>query len=265
MEDAFHRCLYWFCCKKKDCFEKSVRCFRNQLPEENRFYPEDNGSVKLPNLCELCGCRAASCCSKCKSVYYCSKSHQKAHWRHHKSCCTEASSKDGNRNFPSSPVDPIQLEHSFPEYEVVIEEEDAEDVQTKELVKNAKVMESTTIWDDAGRLVGSTASLHLLIVMYFVVQRPLEELTRPLTLPSLRATTIRLWVVRPTTLFTSTSSAASSRAVVTRCYDTSDGAKLLRVPLLVLIAHMKDLCWFRLTLRHRGRSSPYRPVRGVEQ
>ena len=63
--------------------------------------------------------------------------------------CTDSSSAPIQRVL--TPSDAAQLEHTFPEYEIVIEEENAEDVQTSELVKNAKVMETTTIWDDAGK------------------------------------------------------------------------------------------------------------------
>ena len=70
INEAFHRCLYIFCCRKKLCIDKcSIKCLRVQLPRQNPFYSLDptipfiepkksdflNNSNKLPNLCQLCG------------------------------------------------------------------------------------------------------------------------------------------------------------------------------------------------------------------
>lgn len=38
-------------------------------------------------VCEVCKEASAQRCSRCKSVYYCSKDHQKAHWKQHKKTC----------------------------------------------------------------------------------------------------------------------------------------------------------------------------------
>ncbi|CAN0256705.1 unnamed protein product, partial [Ectocarpus sp. 12 AP-2014] len=39
-DDAFHRCLYVFCCPKASCSKNSsVKALRCQLPRENDFYP----------------------------------------------------------------------------------------------------------------------------------------------------------------------------------------------------------------------------------
>lgn len=41
-----------------------------------------------------CGSEASLRCSKCKSVYYCSESHQRQHWKVHKLCCGKAPTED---------------------------------------------------------------------------------------------------------------------------------------------------------------------------
>ena len=42
----------------------------------------------LSNKCELCGALDnLQLCSACREVWYCSKEHQRNHWRHHKSYC----------------------------------------------------------------------------------------------------------------------------------------------------------------------------------
>jgi len=37
--------------------------------------------------CAVCNCPAPHTCSGCQSVRYCSKEHQKVHWRDHKANC----------------------------------------------------------------------------------------------------------------------------------------------------------------------------------
>ena len=97
VNDAFHRSLYIFVCRRQSCVKNgSVRCFRNQLGRRNDFYPYDpktidqkhgKSALKLPRLCALCGCRALSSCSKCRVVSYCCREHQAADWRSHKQNC----------------------------------------------------------------------------------------------------------------------------------------------------------------------------------
>eukprot|EP00980_Cylindrotheca_fusiformis_P008276 scaffold1736_cov127-Cylindrotheca_fusiformis.AAC.90 len=38
----------------------------------------------IDRTCPVCGKEATKCCSRCKSVYYCSVDHQKQHWKTHK-------------------------------------------------------------------------------------------------------------------------------------------------------------------------------------
>lgn len=43
---------------------------------------------KWPNLCNVCGMKAPSHCSKCKKVYYCCRQHQVTDWHgEHKEIC----------------------------------------------------------------------------------------------------------------------------------------------------------------------------------
>ena len=43
-----------------------------------------------PNLCNLCGCKGPSHCSKCKKTFYCSRKHQILDWQKgHKQICPE--------------------------------------------------------------------------------------------------------------------------------------------------------------------------------
>eukprot|EP01033_Poteriospumella_lacustris_P024738 gene24738-gene21409 len=49
----------------------------------------------MPHCSEpSCGSEASLRCSKCKSVYYCSESHQRQHWKVHKLCCGKALTED---------------------------------------------------------------------------------------------------------------------------------------------------------------------------
>uniref|UniRef100_A0ABI7Y542 MYND-type domain-containing protein n=1 Tax=Felis catus TaxID=9685 RepID=A0ABI7Y542_FELCA len=128
--DAFHRCLFLFCCRVPPCCA-GLRVFRNQLPRKNDFYsyeppsenppPETGESVCLQlksgaHLCRVCGCLGPKTCSRCHKAHYCSKEHQTLDWRlGHKQACTQSEYLD--RTIP---------DHNFlfPEFEIVIETED---------------------------------------------------------------------------------------------------------------------------------------------
>ena len=50
-------------------------------------------------LCIVCGKEASKLCSACQTTHYCSKEHQVAHWKEHKSNCSGKSYKiEGNAN-----------------------------------------------------------------------------------------------------------------------------------------------------------------------
>lgn len=42
---------------------------------------------KPNNICAVCAEKSSSKCSNCKQVYYCSVTHQKEHWKKHKTVC----------------------------------------------------------------------------------------------------------------------------------------------------------------------------------
>nr|AAB34865.1 programmed cell death-2/Rp8 homolog [Homo sapiens] len=128
--DAFHRCIFLFCCREQPCCA-GLRVFRNQLPRKNDFYsyeppsenppPETGESVCLQlksgaHLCRVCGCLGPKTCSRCHKAYYCSKEHQTLDWRlGHKQACAQPDH-----------LDHIIPDHNFlfPEFEIVIETED---------------------------------------------------------------------------------------------------------------------------------------------
>ncbi|CAK9832289.1 Programmed cell death protein 2 [Anthophora retusa] len=130
-ENAFHRTIFVFVCKKSGCCRSNengnVKVFRSQLARVNEFYPpeppveqndwrNDICVDQWVKTCYICGILAPHRCSKCKSVYYCCRAHQIYDWKHgHKESC------DTTRKITKC----NQL--LFPEYEIIIEQEDTED------------------------------------------------------------------------------------------------------------------------------------------
>jgi pre-rRNA-processing protein TSR4 len=150
VEDAFHRSLYIFVCKKKKCVDSgSIKCLRCQLGRENEYYPYTSKSAKTidnvkvsavqPKLCNLCGCRAPSVCSKCKLVSYCTREHQAKDWKYHKRCCA----------VPLKSVDASAGSNSctFPEFDLSISAEILEDLEKVDAL-NKSVLEAS-IWENA--------------------------------------------------------------------------------------------------------------------
>lgn len=43
--------------------------------------------LEINSRCAVCGISASSKCAACTLVVYCSKEHQKAHWKQHKNEC----------------------------------------------------------------------------------------------------------------------------------------------------------------------------------
>ncbi|XP_048586355.1 programmed cell death protein 2 [Nematostella vectensis] len=148
-ERCFHRTVFVFCCRNGKCYKKNSNdCFlvlRCQLPRKNKFYsfnppPEidDNENVTLESvssefrprkfacLCDVCGCSGTKKCSKCKSVFYCSRDHQVFGWKTgHKTACNQLAEgktipKEGN-----TPLKPNQV--LFPELEIITETEPPEE------------------------------------------------------------------------------------------------------------------------------------------
>uniref|UniRef100_A0A182WKG6 MYND-type domain-containing protein n=1 Tax=Anopheles minimus TaxID=112268 RepID=A0A182WKG6_9DIPT len=78
-------------------------------------------AVKSPvPLCVVCGCRGPKLCSRCKSINYCSASHQKLDWKvGHKSVCSEEGITASGTPSGSSSI-------LFPEFEIITEAEEYE-------------------------------------------------------------------------------------------------------------------------------------------
>jgi pre-rRNA-processing protein TSR4 len=122
-ESAYHRCLYLFCCRKASCVNSgSFKCLRVQCPKE--AWPMQPAGP-LPPLCAVCGCNGPNACARCKSVHYCSKLHQKAHWGAHKLTCgaeAAAAAAEGGEADPT-----IFNTAVFPEHDMVVEPEEIGD------------------------------------------------------------------------------------------------------------------------------------------
>ncbi|XP_076752195.1 zinc finger protein RP-8 [Xylocopa sonorina] len=132
-EDAFHRTIFVFICKKAECSKLNengnFKVFRSQLPRTNEFFPSeppieqsdwrtDISVDRWVKTCYICGLLAPNHCSKCKSINYCCRAHQIYDWKHgHKETC-------GNNQ---SVTKIICNEFLLPEYEIVIEKDNAED------------------------------------------------------------------------------------------------------------------------------------------
>lgn len=143
--NAFHRVLYVFCCRDGEChkrdFRESFKILRFQLPRINTLYVENteelswslNSELKLAPTCDLCGCSGTLLCSGCRSVRYCSKNHQREHWKEsHKQQC-KSLSLVSNRKINGSPSNEDRQETSrsssflFNEFALVTEKEEIAD------------------------------------------------------------------------------------------------------------------------------------------
>ncbi|KAM5166276.1 programmed cell death protein 2 isoform 1-T1 [Callospermophilus lateralis] len=148
--DAFHRCLFLFCCREPPCCA-GLRVFRNQLPRKNEFYsyepPSENPSPETESvclqlksgahLCRVCGCLGPKTCSRCHQAHYCSKEHQTLDWRlGHRQACTQ------------DHLDHTVPDHNFlfPEFEIVIE---TEEEIVPEVVEKEEDFEITGSMDEA--------------------------------------------------------------------------------------------------------------------
>lgn len=190
VEEAFHRALYIFICKKKICVDNgSVKCFRTQMSRRNDTYRYDPKAIaelptlQTPKLCNLCGCRAPSMCSKCKKVSYCCREHQSADWKDHKHLCqvitdvtadssTATTTADiaattatgalttttaaastitattAAATTATAPTEQIYNASIFPEFNLSISAEVLEDLEKVDAL-NKSVLEAT-IWENAG-------------------------------------------------------------------------------------------------------------------
>ncbi|CAG9785075.1 unnamed protein product [Diatraea saccharalis] len=151
-DDAFHRTIYLFICRNGSCCQSNSNenfvVLRCQLARRNDFYSyepyvENEDEIfemsKWPKLCDICGCRAPSHCSKCKKTYYCSKKHQIFDWhKGHKENCSDIQTSTTYK--PSSfIVTEAGKSILFKEWELIVDEEDQEENST---VDTAKEMEN---------------------------------------------------------------------------------------------------------------------------
>ncbi|CAG4937679.1 unnamed protein product [Colias eurytheme] len=138
-DDAFHRTIFIYVCKNGGCCRpnssNNFKVFRSQLPRKNDFYSfepyEENQNEKFamdkwPKLCNVCGVKAPSHCSKCKKEFYCSRKHQIIHWQKgHKELCSN-SNEMNDCNFI---VTEAAKSFLFKEWELIVDEEDQEEVK----------------------------------------------------------------------------------------------------------------------------------------
>jgi pre-rRNA-processing protein TSR4 len=128
----------------------SVRCFRNQLPRKNPYYPLESRDTPLRpdefvKLCVICGCKADFKCSKCQMVNYCSKAHQKSHWNVHKKVCGKCAEQSSRHNCEQSSA---SLGEVFPVYGLSVSEEECN--ETIDTGKNEAIPDGVHVWDGAG-------------------------------------------------------------------------------------------------------------------
>ncbi|XP_060081700.1 programmed cell death protein 2-like [Ylistrum balloti] len=135
VSSAFHRTIFIFVCRNLGCSTKNSNdnflVFRSQLPRQNDFYspnpPNENtpttGPVPDEDLCHVCGSLGPKRCAKCHLASYCSKDHQVIDWKSgHKAIC---SSKEKTQTKYVKGV-------LFPEFELITEPEDLDDVESDE-------------------------------------------------------------------------------------------------------------------------------------
>lgn len=199
---AFHRAIYLFCCKNRQCLNAgSVKCYRVQLPRANKFYcfepadaasatgtnAESTSAAPLPTLCALCGyvtsetpilqslaalsfvtfsvcyrCRGSLLCGQCKGAHYCSKAHQKEHWKCHKLLCSQTKPAERSTILEAqmrAAEEQVLSRHLFPELGLVVE---AEVFEGQDEAEMKSIMEKANIWEDAGDVLASHCDLTML-------------------------------------------------------------------------------------------------------
>lgn len=93
-------------------------------------------------------------CGQCKITHYCSKAHQKEHWKCHKLLCSQG--QGGGLSTTASAAleaqvraaeEQVLAKHLFPELSVAVEAEVFEGQDEQEM---KAIMEKANIWEDAG-------------------------------------------------------------------------------------------------------------------
>ncbi|XP_074567429.1 uncharacterized protein LOC141824092 [Curcuma longa] len=157
-ESTFHRMLYVFICPSMSCLlqdqheqwkrreeapRRSIKVFRCQLPRSNAFYssepPRKDGNDKPLSvgvaLCSWCGTwKGEKVCSSCKQARYCCEKHQAMHWKsgHKNQCHHNLESISSGLPREKLSRDKVACSSLWPEYEILIEDECAYDVEASE-------------------------------------------------------------------------------------------------------------------------------------
>ncbi|XP_072940939.1 programmed cell death protein 2-like [Epargyreus clarus] len=156
--DSFHRSIFIFICKNGSCCQSNcadnIIVLRCQLSRRNDFYSfepykedenEEFPMSDFPKLCNLCGTRAPSHCSKCKKTYYCSRKHQILDWQKgHKEDCSNLQ-QETTFNANNFIVTEAGKSILFKEWELIVDEEDEEEATNidtnKEMEKLTKLLQ----------------------------------------------------------------------------------------------------------------------------
>lgn len=102
----------------------------------NNFYPnvpadetDKSAEAEKPAvaLCKVCGLRGPLICGKCKKASYCGQLHQKLDWKIHKQICATTNELEESEN-----------EILFPEFEIIIEQEEDQRSNQEESAKEAE-------------------------------------------------------------------------------------------------------------------------------
>ena len=143
--ETYHRVLYVFLCSNFSCIQNGHGSvvIRQQLPQKNLYWDSECIRINsnplintsndiIPPQCVLCGLSADKwlCCSRCRSVYYCSKDHQLIDWKqcnHNKYCNLSQSSLNVPRSLinenENRMIDENRSKCLFPQFEIETESE----------------------------------------------------------------------------------------------------------------------------------------------
>ncbi|KAL0840367.1 hypothetical protein ABMA28_015627 [Loxostege sticticalis] len=144
--DTFHRTVFIFICRNGSCCRtnssENFVVLRCQLGRKNDFYSfepynenedEEFPMDKYPKLCNICGSKAPSHCSKCKKSYYCSRKHQILDWQKgHKEICQ---GQEASNKLPYFIVTEAGKSILFKEWDLAVDEEDQANVSDVDVNK----------------------------------------------------------------------------------------------------------------------------------
>ncbi|KAL7748548.1 hypothetical protein RI367_005959 [Sorochytrium milnesiophthora] len=125
-EDAYHRYVYVFVCRKGSCHNQDwrscVKAIRCQMGIDNEFYDTDPDTEDtcfksitpvLAATCAICGLHGTKRCGACSQAVYCSRAHQTLHWTKglHKPICALLAA-----NTPADDAQLLQLRQQDKEF-----------------------------------------------------------------------------------------------------------------------------------------------------